>query len=169
MAEPSGESGNVGPDQIVEFVKQRLRTRGIDLDKYVGTIKATWPTPPGFKFDYKSYTDPTSRGELLTELRLSSGFAQEGAVGGALHEGFQFREVSQDGSLHVILAAIEGQIHFDRISVCLARRSDGGIIYNMENTSQHFATDVLRLPAGVTLKPEVTPQGEGRIMLGVRF
>lgn len=169
MAEPSSGSDTLGADQNVQLVKQRMRTRGIDLDKYIGKIMSTWPTPPGFEFDYRSYDNPSSRGELLTELRRSDVFAQEGTLGGALHKGIQFREVSQDGSLHVILGVVSGEIHLDRISVCLARRGDGGIIYNMENTSQHFATDVLRLPPRVVLQPMVTPEGEGRIMFGVRF
>jgi hypothetical protein len=154
---------------LVQQIKQRMLSDGIDLDEYIGKIWETWPTPPGFRFEYKT---PGSGSRLSSTLSQSLNFARTTWVDGSVHPGVQFREVSMDGSLHIVVRdpiGSMGSIHLDRVSIVLDRSSDGSVILKMDNTLQHGATDLMHLPPWLMVKPLPITDGKGGVQVGVQF
>lgn len=153
----------------------RLKTRGVDLDKYIekqinnGGILAAWAeTPSGFKFackDIKSF---------MMELIMNANFAVDTGIGQRFQKGASFREVSKSDSLHILVFK-NGycnelktrldyvNVHLDSVSPVRGRDSKTrSIEYEPGEVVQHALTDLLHLP--VTLRG--SSQG---LFLGIRF
>lgn len=156
MAQPSGHPVNLLPDDspesVFHLIRERLyRNSGIDLSRYCSPRSLTkhWIgvlNPTGL-----TLTAPPNIGELEKELATSSRFAK--ATGGwdkvrIPKHGSMFREVSDVGSLHIILKRSkppdECEIHFDKISIVKGRNRDGSIEYvrNPTTLGRHAAMEL---------------------------
>jgi hypothetical protein len=139
MTQPSGHSVNLlpenSPQSIFQFIGERLySTSGIHLSRYCTPQSLTkyWRGvlfPTGLTF-----TAPRNVGDFEKELAKSKKFAR--ANGGwdtakLPKHGSMFREVSEVGSLHIVLRkpTHECEIHLDKISIVKGRNRDGSIEY----------------------------------------
>jgi len=159
MAQPSGHSANLLPEDSPQSIFDKISARlfsasGIHLSKYCTpqSLTGSWVGvlyPTGLKF-----IAPANIGVLESELANSAKFAR--AVGGwdklrIPKHGSMFREVSQNGSLHIILnrdkPAGECEIHFDKISIVINRKPDGSIEYTKDVTtlSRHAAMELCKI------------------------
>src|SRR3990172_5617284 len=132
----------------VENIKYRMKTLGIDMDAYIGSITDHWDsTPQGFKFTCKD------RKGLMMALIQNAQFAADTSLGGKMHQGVSWREVSKSNSLHIIVrkghatkgqsAVDTGTIHLDSVSVVAGRNPQTrGCLYDYGAVLQHVATDL---------------------------
>jgi hypothetical protein len=156
MAQPSGHPVKLlpanSPQGVFQLISDRLyRASGIDLSKYCTAQSLTgyWIgvlNPTGLKF-----TAPANIGDFEKELAGADRFAR--ATGGwdkirIPKHGSMFREVNEDGSLHIILKeskpANECEIHLDKISIVKGRNRDGSIEYvqNINTLGRHAAMEL---------------------------
>jgi hypothetical protein len=159
MAQPSGHPVDLLPENspqgVFQLISERLyKGSGIDLSKYCTPRSLTgyWVgvlNPTGLKF-----TAPRNIGDFEKELATSKRFAK--ATGGwdkvrLPKHGSMFREVSEVGSLHIILKkpkpADECEIHLDKISIVKGRNRDGSIEYvrNLSTLGRHAAMELCHM------------------------
>jgi hypothetical protein len=157
MAQPSGHPVNLlpanSPQGVFQLISERLyRASGIDLSKYCTPQSLTkyWIgvlAPTGLKF-----TGPRNIGDFEKELAKSNRFAK--ATGGwdtvrIPKHGSMFREVSEVGSLHIILKKPpdECEIHLDKISIVKGRNRDGSIEYvrDISTLGRHAAMELCHM------------------------
>lgn len=75
------------------MIKNRMKSLGIDLDRYIGQITNTWAqTPSGFGFTCK---DKASYQALMNALVQNLHFGSDSMLGGSQHVGASFREINQ--------------------------------------------------------------------------
>jgi hypothetical protein len=157
------------------MIKNRMKQRGVDLDRYIGQVINPWDsTPPGFGFTCR---DRAAYLALMQALVQSPNFGSDSMIGGSQHYGASFREVSQPDSLHIILSSRPDptlskpsdpvratcSIHLDSVSPVAGRDpATKQIIYDTGKVLQHLATDLKRTPL-------IMPSREGGIVFGFRF
>ena len=167
--------GSFDKDPTVVTIKNRMKRRGVDLDRYIGDITNTWnKIPGGFGFTCK---DKNTYMALMNVLVQNPGFGSDSMVGGSQHHGVSFREISQPDSLHIILSnrpdpsmskpsdrlRATCSIHLDSVSVVTGKDAKTSqVIYDSGKVLQHLATDLLHTPL-------IMPGSKGGIVFGFRF
>lgn len=140
----------------------RMASLGVSLEPYVASI--TWMWKNGFDF-----ICPDCKG-LMQALILSQHFGCDSAIGGSMHKGVSFREVSQPDSLHIVIyekhpgaKGDNASIHLDSFSP-VAGRDDKtkGLVYDYGKVLQHVVTDAKH-------KPLIVPSSEAGLVFGLRF
>lgn len=158
--------GQFDKDPTVIRIKTRLKSLGIDLDKYLGQITNTWASnPPGFHFycaDAKAWQD------LLAALVQNASFGTDSMIGGSQHKGVSFRECGQSDSLHVVLVNPGASkekcgVHLDSVSVAKSVDPKTGMVnYDQGKVLQHLASDLWNLPL-------IMPSPEKGLVFGFKF
>ena len=159
MTQPSGHPVKLlpanSPGDIFQLISDRLYSAsGINLSRYCTskTLTDYWRSlvyPTGLKF-----TAPANIGDFENELARSHRFGR--ATGGwdktrIPKHGSMFREVSEEGSLHIILKKSkplnECEIHLDKISIVKGRNRDGSIEYvrNLNTLGRHAAMELCHM------------------------
>jgi hypothetical protein len=167
--------GQFDKDRTVVRIKNRIKTLGIDLDRYIGEVTNKWDdTPSGFGFTCK---DNANYRALMDALVQSSSFGSDSMLGSSQHLGASFREINQPDSLHIVLSTRPDpsmskpsdpvratcSIHLDSVSPVAGRDSKTGqVVYDPGKVLQHLATDLKHTPL-------IVPSGEGGIVFGFRF
>ena len=171
MAQPFGHPVNLlpadSPQGIFQLIRDRLyRASSIELSKYCTpqSLTSYWVgvlNPTGLKFKA-----PANIGRFEKELARSDSFAR--ATGGwdkirIPKHGSMFREVNEEGSLHIILkeAPDECEIHLDKVSIVKGRNSDGSIEYvrNLSTLGRHAAMELCHVEQSNHVD---TPMDKGR-------
>jgi hypothetical protein len=151
----------------VKGIKQRMMTRGVDLDLYIGRVTNSWDsTPHGFGFTCK---DQQRYEELMAALVNSMHFGTDTGIGASQHKGASFREISTSDSAHIVLSrrpdAKSGatcSIHVDSVSPVAGRDEYRKVIYDCGKALQHVFTDLLHTPL-------IVPGSEQGLVFGIRF
>ena len=138
-------------NSVVNEIKLRLLTRGIDLDQYMDKAVDSWNgTPKGFKFTFKPYAYV----QFYRDLMSSPLFATDTKLGQKFQTGLSFREVSDRDSLHIIIQydvpnasfkqkVFYANIHLDTIGVCKSKDAKSGTCdYDYYKLSAHVMKDL---------------------------
>jgi hypothetical protein len=128
-------------------ILNRLRKYNIQLNNYVSDVDGDpWKDVPiGFHFFCHSVSD------FKRDLRNNPGFGIAWWRTDLVKDAEVFREVSKDGSLHIILSNLPGDrcnIHLDSISIVAGVDIPSKkIIYsrNMSTILKHVGTDLLHV------------------------
>lgn len=133
--------------QVVSIIISRIRARaGFNIQPWIDLAGAEiWlSNPAGFRF---KATKPMYLNAALAnsqQFGLCAGWDRGQVPAG----GNSYREISEDGSLHIIIDFIGAKsiIHLDSVSIAKARRSDGFVEYaDASRLSRHAAVDFLHL------------------------
>jgi hypothetical protein len=169
MSDPAATGKDLNAHPVVQRLKRSMQTKGINLDDHISEITNVYEVPKGFGFRCK---DEASCTRLRDALMTNSNFAADTPLGGKLHSGVSWREVTKLASLHVSLHKVVvnkelvagGDIHLDSVSVVAGRDESGKAIYDPGPWLQHMVAD------GPPHAPWlIVPTADGGIRLGLRF
>ena len=143
-ATPRRKTANgTAAEGIVSRILGRLEGRGIpDILQHYGAAVIGYPwdeNPIGFKF-----TCNNRRG-LIKALALNPGFAESPEWIERMFRDVEYREVSDNGSLHVVFPNNSREpcvVHLDSVSVVAGRDENGKVIFkNADTIQRHIALD----------------------------